>query len=61
MSALDNVGGPSESVAMSRDHADVVAPPPLVYVPPLAAGILLHFMWEPLSPNPPREGVGLAS
>ena len=48
MSALDNVGGPSESVAMSRDHADVVAPPPLVYVPPLAAGILLHFMWEPL-------------
>ena len=32
---------------MSNDHANVIAPPPLIYVPPLAAGLLLHFLWEP--------------
>ena len=49
MNSLNNAGGPSESVAMSQDHAGVVAPPPLVYVPPLAVGILLHFLWSPLN------------
>ena len=33
---------------MNSDHANVIAPPPLTYVPPLVAGLLLHFLWTPL-------------
>ena len=33
---------------MSSDHAGVVVPPPLTYVPPLVAGVLVHFLWMPL-------------
>ena len=33
---------------MDSDHANVIAPPPLTYVPPLVAGLLLHFLWEPM-------------
>ena len=40
-----NSGG---SGPMNSDHARVIAPPPVAYVPPLVTGLLLHFLWEPL-------------
>ena len=33
---------------MSNDHARVMFLPPLAIVPPLLAGLLLHFLWTPL-------------
>lgn len=33
---------------MDKDHANVIVPPPLTYVPPLVTSLLLHFMWMPL-------------
>ena len=33
---------------MSNDHAGVMVLPPLTVVPPLLAGLLLHFLWTPL-------------
>ena len=33
---------------MSSDHAHVIVPPPVTYIPPLVAGLLLHFLWTPL-------------
>ena len=33
---------------MSNDHAGVTLPPALTIVPPLAAGLLLHFLWMQL-------------
>ena len=33
---------------IGQQHARVIAPPPLIYVPPIVAGLLLHFLWEPL-------------
>ena len=34
---------------MSNDHAGVIALPPMTVVPPLLVGLLLHFLWTPLS------------
>ena len=31
-----------------NDHAQVVAPPPLVYIPLLVTALLVHYLWEPL-------------
>ncbi len=33
---------------MSSDHAGVTVPPVLTIVPPLVAGLLLHFLWTQL-------------
>ena len=33
---------------MSSNHAGVTVPPVLTIVPPLAAGLLLHFLWKQL-------------
>ncbi len=37
-----------QGLPMNSDRANVIAPPPLTYVPPLVAGLLLHFLWKPL-------------
>ena len=37
-----------ESGQMSSDHAGVTVPPVLTIVPPLVAGLLLHFLWTQL-------------
>ena len=37
-----------DSGQMSNDHAGVIVLPPLTIVPPLLAGLLLHFLWTPL-------------
>ena len=39
---------PGDSWQMSNDHAGVIVLPPLAYVPPILAGLLLHFLWTPL-------------
>ena len=44
----ESAAAPDEKRQADTDHAQVIAPPPLVYVPPTAAGLLLHFLWEPL-------------
>ena len=33
---------------MSKDRAEVVVSPPLLYVPPIVVGVGLHFAWLPL-------------
>ncbi len=38
-----------DSGQMSNDHAGVIVLPPLAIVPTLVAGLLLHFLWTPLS------------
>ena len=38
-----------DSRQMSNDHAGVFFLPPLAIVPTLVAGLLLHFLWTPLS------------
>ena len=37
-----------DSGQMSNDHAGVIVLPPLTILPPLLAGLLLHFLWTPL-------------
>ena len=37
-----------DSGQMSNDHAGVIFLPPLAFVPPFLAGLLLHFLWTPL-------------
>ena len=34
---------------MSDDHAEVMFLTPLAFVPPLLVGLLLHFLWTPLT------------
>ena len=33
---------------MSRDRAEVITSPPLLYLPTIFAGVVLHFRWRPL-------------
>ena len=40
------------SDSMIKDHAQVIVPPPFVYILSLVTGSLVHFLWEPLSPFP---------
>ena len=37
-----------DSGQTSNDHAGVIVLPPLTILPPLLAGLLLHFLWTPL-------------
>ncbi len=37
-----------EDRPQNTDHAGVIVLPPLTIVPPLLAGLLLHFLWSPL-------------
>ena len=38
-----------ESKQVSNDHAGIIVLPPLTIGPPLLAGLLLHFLWTPLT------------
>ncbi len=33
---------------MNTEPVRVIAPPPLIYLAPLGAGVALHFLWQPL-------------
>ncbi len=44
-----DTAGLGDSGQMSNDHAGVIVLPPLAIVPTLVAGLLLHFLWTPLS------------
>ena len=39
---------------MNSDNANVIAPPPLVYLPPVVAGLVAEFLWTPLQFFPER-------
>ena len=42
-----DTASPGQRWPRNGDHANVIAPPPLTYVPPLVVGLLLHFVWKP--------------
>ena len=47
MTQLENTSSSGKVELINNDHARVIVPPPLVYVPTLVTGIVLHFSWVP--------------
>ena len=47
MTEPQNISSFGKVEPIDNDHARVIVPPPLVYVPTLVAGIALHFSWVP--------------
>ena len=47
MAQLESTSSSGEVEPINNDHARVIVPPPLVYVPTLVTGIALHFSWLP--------------